>query len=306
MNILEITSKLKVTLIPDTLQHAYQSMAYKNLEVDVLHFTDGSIRVTVPEMDQCLDYRTCAIQAFICNMDDLMIVAQVKDVISRLSIAPKNFRLEIISPVYSRYDRVMLNNQTDSFGALVFANFVNSIGFDRVVLFDNHSDVMTLLINNCWSFNQDVLAQKTLGDLFSNYNLVAPDKGAVKKNPDAVIICDKVRDVTNGQITGMEVSKLGNVDLDKPLLIVDDLCEGGRTFIEVAKVLNVVDRPEMMEIVKLPKLLYVTHGIFSNNALDKLTEHYQHVYTHFMKKSTYDQLDESIKEKLTVHTLINV
>lgn len=299
-------NKFTATLIPDTLQLAYQRLKKHDLEIDVLTFTDGSVRVTLPDMTKDLEHYHLQITAFIENMDDLMVVAQIKEIALRLCKSSRLCQLRIMSPVYSRYDRVMLDNGTDGFGAKVFAQFVNSMGFDSVVLYDNHSEYLTTQIKNCKSWDQQSLCVSTIESSQDLYNLVAPDKGAVEKNPDAIIICDKVRDVTNGQITGMEVSKLGNVDLDKPLLIVDDLCEGGRTFIEVAKVLNVVDRPEMMEIVKLPKLLYVTHGIFSNNALDKLTEYYQHVYTHFMKKSTYDQLDSSIKDKLTVHTLINV
>jgi ribose-phosphate pyrophosphokinase len=47
----------------------------------------------------------------------------------------------------------------------------------------------------------------------------------------------------------------GAEDGARDFLIVDDICDGGRTFIELAKVL----RPLTSGQVKL----YVTHGIFS-------------------------------------------
>ena len=293
---MKIDSKIMVSLLPDTLQKAYLGVQTKEIPVSVLKFRDGSLRVTLPEMDMDFVHLTCVITAFIENMDDLMIVAQIKDIVTRLSKQVRYTRLEIVSPIYSRYDRVMLNDKTDGFGAKVFADFVNSIGFTFVTLFDNHSEVMTKLINNCHSVDQRTIVNAVLRSKkleFDSFNTIAPDKGAVAKNPNATVICNKVRDVTNGEITGMEVSKLAIAN-DKPLLVVDDLCEGGRTFIEVAKLLHHLGQPMS---------LFVTHGIFSNNALSNLTEHYEHVYTFAMKQETYDALDPDIKEKLTVHTL---
>jgi len=55
----------------------------------------------------------------------------------------------------------------------------------------------------------------------------------------------------------------------KNLVIVDDICDGGRTFIELARVLKEKGANKVA--------LYVTHGIFSQG-LDVLKEHIDHVY----------------------------
>jgi ribose-phosphate pyrophosphokinase len=111
--------------------------------------------------------------------------------------------------------------------------------------------------------------------------VVAPDKGAVKRatlvaeslisldTPERILFGEKVRDPGSGEIletlvltrmgetfTHLTPDKLAPFPLKgKPMLIVDDICDGGRTFIELAKVLREFEPSEI--------ILYVTHGIFS-------------------------------------------
>jgi ribose-phosphate pyrophosphokinase len=56
--------------------------------------------------------------------------------------------------------------------------------------------------------------------------------------------------------------------LDVSLLIVDDICDGGRTFMSLAGVLPAVT---------CKKILYVTHGIFSYG-VDDLLKHYDEIW----------------------------
>ncbi|MEQ2351952.1 phosphoribosyltransferase family protein [Pseudoalteromonas piscicida] len=67
-----------------------------------------------------------------------------------------------------------------------------------------------------------------------------------------VIQAQKVRNLKTGEIVQTQV--LGEVK-GKDLLIVDDICDGGRTFTELAKVLKAQGANSIA--------LYVTHGIFS-------------------------------------------
>jgi ribose-phosphate pyrophosphokinase len=94
---------------------------------------------------------------------------------------------------------------------------------------------------------------------------VSPDAGAEKKifafakelGFENVVRAGKVRDVSSGKITGTEVyvPEPALYKTDKDFLIVDDICDGGRTFIELAKKL----RPMTTGKIKL----LITHGIFS-------------------------------------------
>jgi Phosphoribosylpyrophosphate synthetase len=286
--------KIEVFFSPNTLQSALMNFEREYIRHEVFKFNDGSVKVTIN--DNIPDHHYCEIHMFMETMDDLMVVAQIKDIVQRKSKSPKDFVLYISSPVYSRYDRVMLDNQTDAFGARVFANFINSLYFDNVILFDCHSNVMSGMINNSYSVEQKLLAETCVGSL-ENFLLIAPDKGALVKNPTADIVLSKARDVNTGKIIGVHLDKVPNASIDgKDCLLIDDICEGGRTFTEVAHSINAEHSPNLN--------LYITHGIFSNNAIEKLLVDYKEIYVYFMKESVYDSLCIAYKERLNVYNLI--
>jgi ribose-phosphate pyrophosphokinase len=107
--------------------------------------------------------------------------------------------------------------------------------------------------------------------------LVSPDAGATKKVLDVarsftnkfdVVRADKVRNTSTGQITSTKI--YGEV-LGKCCVILDDICDGGRTFTELATVLK---RKGAAKVI-----LYVTHGIFSKGTQILLDSGIDLVYT---------------------------
>lgn len=118
-------------------------------------------------------------------------------------------------------------------------------------------------------------------EFFKNHTIISPDAGATKKateiarilGKDSVVVCEKVRNPMT-----MEIEKtVVHMDPSKPVplsvLIVDDICDGGRTFIELAKILK---QEKGVSVVDL----YVTHGIFSYGK-EKVLEHVDNIYCHF-------------------------
>jgi ribose-phosphate pyrophosphokinase len=98
--------------------------------------------------------------------------------------------------------------------------------------------------------------------------LVFPDKGAYERYNDdfsefPVIVLDKVRDQSTGNITGMALNMeltsrqitFTNDNTPFKCLIIDDICDGGATFIGASTFLH--------EKFDCEVALYVTHGIFS-------------------------------------------
>src|SRR5271165_4216610 len=172
---------------------------------------------------------------------------------------------------YARQDRVMQIGE--SLAIKSFAFIINSLNFHRVTVWDAHSDVSVALIDRCIN----VPVQNIWPWLFYKPEikyLVSPDAGSLKKIHNIsqgfkipVIRADKKRSVTDGSITGTVVycDFIGAEDV----LIVDDICDGGRTFIELAKVL----RPLVTGKINL----YVTHGIFSQG-LDVFDGIIDHIY----------------------------
>jgi len=109
--------------------------------------------------------------------------------------------------------------------------------------------------------------------------LVCPDAGARKRVHQLaralqlpVVEADKQRDTRSGQITGLRL--LSEVP-DMPLWVVDDICDGGRTFTELAEVLRGAQQSAGFH---QPLYLFVSHGIFSKG-LDPLLACYERVFT---------------------------
>jgi len=161
---------------------------------------------------------------------------------------------------YARQDRVC--SPGESLSLKVVADFINSLGFTEVVCYDLHSNVAEALINNLVHRPATEKIASLLEWLDHDTTvLVSPDAGANKKVLGIakdhgfahVVRADKTRDVLTGKVTGTAVysEHVGNKDF----LIVDDICDGGRTFTELAK--------ELRKLTDGQVMLYVTHGIFS-------------------------------------------
>jgi ribose-phosphate pyrophosphokinase len=181
---------------------------------------------------------------------------------------------------YARQDRVC--NAGEAFSIRAFARIINALEFASVVVYDAHSEVSVALIERCINLPRYQLMRTFTPFLYamerddSPWYLVSPDAGAVKKSYDTVkelplfkgiIFAEKVRDPATGKILKTVVNNLPDDIADAKLLISDDICDGGRTFIELAKVL-----PKCKELD-----LFVTHGIFSAG-MEVLTEHFDNVW----------------------------
>ena len=165
---------------------------------------------------------------------------------------------------YGRQDRVAVDGE--SLSIKVFADLINSQNYDSVEIWDPHSDVTPALINNCEILDSRHWIESITPLFFSDKRyccLVAPDLGASKKVAKIAkdlnigfIQAHKARDPKTGKISDVVILDKLEEDLSETsFLIVDDICDGGGTFIQLAKVLKSF-KPKSVD-------LYVTHGIFS-------------------------------------------
>jgi len=111
----------------------------------------------------------------------------------------------------------------------------------------------------------------------NKFFLVSPDAGSNKKIFDLaksigydgeIIRCDKLRDISTGKIIETVVYK--DDLLGKDAIIIDDIIDGGKTFIEIAKCLK------QKNVGKI--YLVVTHGIFSAGH-SELGDYFDGIYT---------------------------
>lgn len=239
-------------------------------EVTTMTFPAGEVNVTLPKG---VKGNRILVEAFIRDSDGVMALALIKDAINHIKEINPEVLLVMGYTPYLQQDRVC--NQGEALSAKVFCTMVNNMGFDKVEILDPHSDVGPAVLNNC-----EILTQSdVVGRWFNNQHpydaLVSPDFGATKKTQKLakqlnyeVIQGVKDRNLQTGELTGFNY--YGDVE-GKNLLIVDDICVGGGTFIGLAEKLKAGGARSID--------LYVSHGIFSNGVELLLDNGIDHIYT---------------------------
>lgn len=208
------------------------------------------------------------------STDEVLLALLAADALRRLGVQ----HLELFIPYFpgARQDRVMTSGEPLS--ALVYARLINAAGFDRVTVFDPHSDVTPALLERCQVLNHHAFIAQVLSEIpgARNLTLVAPDAGAAKKmhhlatalGHERTVQCGKVRDVRSGQLSAAQVfsDDLAGADC----LIVDDICDGGGTFLALADALRAKNAGRLF--------LAVSHGIFSKG-VEVLRPCFERVFT---------------------------
>ena len=185
-------------------------------------------------------------------------------------------RINLLLPYFpaARQDRLMTNGEALS--VKVYSDLINGLNLNSITIFDPHSEVTPALLNHCKVLNNFKFIEQVTETLSTNLLLISPDGGALKKiyklaahlQKYDVVECSKSRDIKTGQLSGFKV--YANDLLGKDCLIVDDICDGGGTFLGLAKALKAKNAGRLY--------LAVSHGIFSKG-LDKLSEYFEIIFT---------------------------
>lgn len=222
----------------------------RGVRYDLHVFSGGEVNV-------CLRDDTYGSAEILANMrtsDDVMTLLLLTDALRRNGC--KEISLLMPYLPYARQDRVM--KAGESLALRVMCDLINAQKYDRVQVWDVHSDTALALLDRATSRALPSLVGSIC--YHQSFVLVAPDAGALKKVAALAkavkmpfVRADKSRNAETGEITGTVV--YGEHIGDRDFLIVDDICDGGRTFIELAQQLRPLTNGQVM--------LYVTHGIFS-------------------------------------------
>ncbi len=184
--------------------------------------------------------------------------------------------IDVLIPYFpaARQDRVMVPGE--SLSVKVYAELLNNLNLNRVTVYDPHSEVTPALLNNCKVVSNYNFIKDVIKDIDKEIILISPDGGALKKiyklssalGGIDVVECSKSRDVKTGQISDFKVYA---EDLKgKPCLIVDDICDGGGTFMGLAKELKNKHAGQLY--------LAVSHGVFSKG-LTELSSCFDKIYS---------------------------
>lgn len=173
----------------------------------------------------------------------------------------------------ARMDRV--KNGDEVFTLKWFANFINALNFSYVAVTDPHSNVGVALINNVYVVQPDTFISAAAEDIGGDLLFCYPDEGAAKRYSELMkaeyIFGIKHRDWRTGKIERLELTTPDKV-AGRNILIVDDICSRGGTFLYTAKALKEAGANKVY--------LYVTHcenSVFDGDMISSgLIEH---IYT---------------------------
>ena len=242
---------------------------YKEVEFQAFSFAGGEPHIKIAPhtvIDKVmLTHRLCSFNDF-----GLLLIAV--DALRRLDVD----HIEVFIPYFpaARQDRVMVEGEPLS--VKVYADILNALDLNKVHIYDPHSDVTSALVNKSNTINNHSLVRKVTDQINRDMYIVSPDGGALKKihkvaahlQEFEVVECGKSRDVKTGKLSGFKVP-LDDLNA-KACLIVDDICDGGGTFMGLAEELKAKNAG--------PLYLVVSHGIFSKG-LDHLNEHFEMIFT---------------------------
>lgn len=244
-------------------------------------FSGGEVHMTLDEGQEVgTDVSVLVTGSANC---DVMKIIQIADILKRNGA----YHLILVLPYhyYSRQDRATTKNSSH---ALKLFTEAVAPHYDVLVTYDMHSYIAEEF--NEWDTDCCQLAETApaahLGFCLGKRQpdiICAPDAGAcikihdlVNNIPEAyhaltpvVIEASKKRDPKTGALSDPEV--LSGEDLTgKHVLIFDDICDGGYTFIQLAKVLRA------RGVTKIG--LAVSHGIFSKG-VDELNKYFDYIET---------------------------
>lgn len=264
-----------------------------NISIKFHTFSGGEEHVTIDTSFE-LKNKLFTIFAQVTSSSELMRLLLVTDAIKR----NYSYGIELFMPYipYARQDRACQIG--DAFSLRVFAGIINSQDYKSVTVVDPHSSVSHALFNKIIVKAQDLYAHKVKSRLSDIAYIVSPDLGAQRKandwlykwnslggKPAELLIASKKRN-SEGQIISTELDYDGTISGE--CLIVDDICDGGRTFLELAKVLRERGASKVY--------LYVTHGILTNGVAG----------TGCDKVFTTDSLPEKDDGRIVVQRFFNI
>jgi ribose-phosphate pyrophosphokinase len=240
-------------------------------------FPDGQQDLTITKL---IHINQVIIKSRFNNFKDFELIICATKALRNLGVEQISLYIPYI--LGARSDRKFIDGGT-SYLRDVIAPILNLQNYKTITCIDVHSDVASACINNLIVHN-NVNTFKSLlkiDTITKNYDftLVSPDAGAMKKiytlaekieYKKEILIASKHRDIETGKIISTHVPLNAGEHTNNNFLIVDDICDGGRTFIEIAKAIHQIRPDAKVSLV-------ITHGIFSNG-LYELSQHIEHIY----------------------------
>lgn len=232
-----------------------------NINYSISRFPDGEVQITLGEFshkDEIIVF--CRIT----NAEELFILMQVCDILRRHGM---RFSIQIYYLMSMRMDRVMDFNRP--FSLSIVCEVLDRLGADYIMVYCLHSLEIKRLIKS----TEVIELSSILKTDYEKYQIIFPDEGARNRYIDVPIgkhiFGKKTRDLTTGKITSIELENPEDID-GRPLLIRDDLCDGGGTFIGLAEAIRKINPDLELNIL-------VDHMV-NPKGIENLSKNFNHVW----------------------------
>lgn len=251
----------------------------------VISFPDGEKHLKIDELNR---KDTVAVVCRICNSDDLFLLMQLSDILNRQCIVVDKIIITYLMTM--RCDRLF--SFEEAYSLRIVADIINSFDAKKVIIIEPHSKTSLDLIKNSTPIY-------ITGSISSQYNFIPcfPDYGAYLRYGTLIdsklkpIICSKVRDVSTGKLNGFEIECKGDYEEGMEIMVMDDLCDGGGTFIGVGELLREL-KPNSLS-------LCVTHAV-QKNGIERVASVYDKVA---ITNSYKDWNNEALPQNITIFTI---
>lgn len=236
-----------------------------NIDYSISRFPDGEIQITLGEINH---KDKVQINCHITSAEELFILTQVCDILTRHGVA---FNICLFYLMSMRMDRVMDFNRP--FSLSIVCKILDNLGAIYISIYSPHSEEYKRFFKNTTVEELDLgtFSYAVHDYEGGGFQLVLPDRGAIDRfyYDDNTIFGLKTRDLKTGKIISIGIEnpeKIGNV----PLIIRDDLCDGGGTFVRIAEAIRKVQPNANLSI-------YVDHMV-NPKGIMTLSNTFSHVW----------------------------
>lgn len=239
--------------------------AYHFSGIEVFQFPGGEWHANVPKWPS----KSVHVEAHIRTWDDmgkLMVVC--------LALIDQGVKVYLFCPYLpgARQDRNPDGLTPPT--AAMYSRLLEYVS-DEITAVDVHSEIASGMYNKLHEVSTHTYL-KELVVTRPDYILI-PDVGGIARGKAAaelfgvpVVRCGKKRDFGTGKLTGFIVPDLTTHAKDARYLIVDDICDGGGTFVGLLEEFRKQQATALVD-------LYVTHGIFSKGL--EVLSGFDNIYT---------------------------
>ena len=236
-----------------------------DIKYSISRFPDGEVQISLEDFSH---KEQIQVKCRITNAEDLFILMQVLDILDRHEVL---YKLNIYYLMGMRMDRVMDFNRP--FTLKIVLNSLKNCNADTIEILEPHSDVY-YDFRFGGKFTELYIEGSPSNTVWHGYQMVLQDAGAKERYDyqyvGTALTCSKIRDLTTGKILEIKIDNPEAIS-DKPLLILDDLCDGGDTFCGIAKAFN------SLGISKERLNIAVTHMV-NPKGIKNLSENFNHVW----------------------------